>query len=84
MKTQHLTRREFLRAYRAHLDRTEPGWRDVLRREADRSRPGWTDLEVVVDLADGSRLVVVLLCRGGPDGERIDDPDPPAEMRAAA
>jgi hypothetical protein len=78
------TRREFLRAYRRHLDRTEPGWRDILRREADLSRPGWSDLEVEVERADGTRLVVALLCRGGPDGERIDDPDPPAEVRAAA
>jgi hypothetical protein len=48
-----------------------------------RGRPGWYTLETEFEPVDGKRLVVTLLCRGGFEGERIDD-DPSAEMRAAA
>ncbi|HEX4613558.1 MAG TPA: hypothetical protein VH092_35580 [Urbifossiella sp.] len=33
-------------------------------------------LETVFEQADGKRLVVTLLCRGGFEGERIDDDAP--------
>lgn len=84
--TRETTRAEFLRAYRAHLDRIEPGWRAALARQAARINPDWRVFETTIELPDGSEVVVALLCRGGFEGERDDDPEPPpaGDLRLAA
>ncbi len=85
--TRDTTRAEFLRAYRAHLDRIEPDWRAALARQAARINPDWRVFETVIELPDGSEEVVALLCRGGMEGERIDDdpgPPPAGDLRLAA
>lgn len=86
MKTDTLTRREFLRAYRAHLDRIDPDWRASLVRQADRMTPDWEVYETTFELPDGTEVVVALLCRGGFEGEGggPDEPPPAADVRLAA
>ncbi len=51
-----------------------------------RMSPDWRVFGTTFELPDGTEVVVALLCRGGFEGEREDDPEPPpaGEVRLAA
>lgn len=63
-----MTRREFVKSYRACLDAVNPNWRETMIRHANGR---CASIQVFIRMEDGSRVGGTIFSRGGPEGERI-------------
>lgn len=69
-----MTRVNAVRTIRATLDRDNPGWREVLRREMTAKDPSWVAAGATVRTDDGELVEVTLLANPErvPDQSEID------------
>jgi hypothetical protein len=81
---------EYLRLWRDHQNRHRPGWQAQWRALLDRE-DGWWQVATVQVIGRSKPYDLVVLCRGGFEGERIegfdpdpDEPPPAADLRLSA